>query len=467
MTYDDRLYRQPPRSLEAEQALLGAILINNEAHDRVSGFLEPRHFFDQLHGAIYEAAAKLIAAGKVANPITLRTFFEGAEPVGNIPVPVYLGQLAANATTIINAKDYARTVYDLAIRRGLIEIGETMVNAAYDSPVDFPPKEQIEEVEGRLYALAEGGDQGGGAVPASQIYADVVADIDRAYKNPNTPIGIPTGIVDLDRKLGGLRDGNLIVIAGRPSMGKTALATSIIYRRSDTPIHFFSLEMTRKEIALRLLSAETGIAADRLLRGDVDEDAWRPILEARQSLEQSPLLIDETGSISIAQLVTRARREKRQRKTKLIVVDYLQLMRGTRKDNRTAEVSEITVGLKALAKELDVPVIALSQLSRSVENRQDRRPQLADLRESGSIEQDADVVIFVFREDYYGERAKPTDEDTTEYRDWVMKMAACAGKAELIIGKNRPGQIGVVKAQWDGPTMLFSDLAYSNQTYQP
>jgi len=319
-------FRAAPHNLEAEQALLGAILVNNEAHDRVSSFLEPDHFYDPLHRQIYETAAKLIGSGKRATPITLKTFFEAAEPIdAGLTVPQYLGRLAANAATIINARDYGRTIHDLATRRGLIVIAEDLANAAYDSPVDFPPKEQIEEVERRLYALA-GGSGHDAAVMGEAIYDAVIARIEEAHKNGGQPSGLSTGLKDLDAKLGPLRPGQLIIIAGRPGLGKTSLGTEIV-RRQRGAIHFFSQEMTAVEIGERMVVAETGLPS--------------------------------------------------------------------------GEVTEIMGGLKALAKELGIPVIALSQLNREVERREGNRPLLSDLRESGSIEQDADIVAFLYREEHY------------------------------------------------------------------
>jgi replicative DNA helicase len=481
-------FRAAPHNLEAEQALLGAILVNNEAHDRVSGFLEPHHFYDPLHQQIYETAAKLIATGKQATPITLKTFFENAEPIdATLTVPQYLGRLAANATTIINARDYGRTVYDLAIRRQLIVIGEDVVNKAYDSPVDFPPKEQIEEAETRLFSLAETGKYGQGFLTFSNALTTAIEMAGNAYKRDGHLSGIATHFSGLDGKMGGLQASDLIILAGRPSMGKTALATNIAFNvararlrslaaKPDlTPgdpghdgavVGFFSLEMSAEQLATRILSEQAGIPSERIRRGMIDEPEFKRLVEASQEMATMPLFIDQTGGISIAQLASRARKLKRQQGLGLLIVDYLQLMVGMSKrgENRVQEVSEITTGLKALAKELNVPIIALSQLSRAVENREDKRPQLADLRESGSIEQDADIVMFVFREEYYLERLKPT-EGTPEFSEWFAKMNQTSGKAEVIIGKQRHGPIGTVPLQFDGNVTRFSDLAHD--AYMP
>jgi replicative DNA helicase len=475
-------FRAAPHNLEAEQALLGAILVNNDAHDRVSSFLEPHHFYDPLHQQIYETASKLIASGKQATPITLRTFFEIAEPIdAGLTVPQYLGRLAANAATIINARDYGRTVHDLATRRGLILIGEDVVNAAYDSPVDFPPKEQIEEAETRLFSLAETDKYGQGFLAFNAALTNAIDMAGNAFKRDGHLSGIATRFVGLDGKMGGLQPSDLIVLAGRPSMGKTALATNIAFNvararaeslaanptlRPDDPGHdgavvgFFSLEMSSEQLATRILSEQAGIPSEKIRRGMINEDEFKELVTVSQRMASIPLYIDQTGGISIAQLAARARRLKRQQGLGLLVIDYLQLMTGMSKrgDNRVQEVSEITNGLKALAKELNVPILALSQLSRAVEQRDDKRPQLSDLRESGSIEQDADIVMFVYREEYYLERTKP-QEGTLEFQDWMAKMQIVSGKAELIIGKQRHGPIGTIQLQFDGSVTRFADLA--------
>jgi replicative DNA helicase len=482
-------FRAAPHNLEAEQALLGAILVNNEAHDRVSGFLEPHHFFDPLHQQIYETAATLIGAGKQATPITLKTFFESAEPVGSgLSVPAYLGQLAANATTIINVRDYARTVYDLATRRQLIVIGEDMVNVAYDSPVDFPPKEQIEEAETRLFSLAETGKYGQGFATFSSALTAAIEMANSAYQRDGGLSGISTGLKALDAKLGGLQASDLVIIAGRPGMGKSSLATNIAFHiakarvrslaeradlKPDDAAHdgavvgLFSLEMSAEQLATRIISEQAGIPSEKIRRGMIEENEFKRLVEVSQEMAALPLYIDQTGGITVAQLAARARRLKRQHGLGLLVVDYLQLLSGSLRranEGRVQEVSEITTNLKALAKELNVPVLALSQLSRAVEAREDKRPQLADLRESGSIEQDADVVMFVFREEYYVERVKP-QEGTAEFQDWMAKMQLVNGKAEVIVGKHRHGPTGTVELQFEANVTRFSDLAHD--AYMP
>ena len=469
------VFREAPHNLEAEQALLGAILVNNEAIDRVSTFLKPGHFYDALHARIYEAVSKLILSGKRATPITLKTFFQSDPPVGELPVPQYLGRLAANATTIINAEDYGRTVYDLAIRRQLIQIGEEMVNTAFDSPIEAPPSMQIEGAEQQLYELAETGKYGTGFEPFSSALTDAIDMAANAYRRDGGLSGLATGFTDLDHRMGGLQPSDLIIIAGRPAMGKTALATNIAYHVAKTyrpggdaedaldgaVVGFFSLEMSAEQLATRIISEQAYIPSERIRRGRIDADEFDRIVEVSQELQHLPLYIDQTGGISVAQLAARARRLKRQRGLGFIVVDYLQLLSGSSKraaEGRVQEVSEITTGLKALAKELHVPVLALSQLSRQVEQREDKRPQLADLRESGSIEQDADVVLFVFREEYYKVREQPR-ENTKEHDVWQQEMEMVTGKADLIIGKQRHGPTGTVTLQFTPEYTRFGNLA--------
>jgi replicative DNA helicase len=470
--------RAAPHNIDAEQALLGAMLVNNEAHDRVSSFLDPHHFFDPLHQQIYETAAKLIASGKQATPVTLRTFFESAPPIEpGLSVPQYLGRLAANATTIINALDYGRTIHDLAIRRQLILIGEDMVNSAYDAPVDFPPDEQIEDVENRLFSLAETGKFGQGFMGFNVALTNAIDMANNAYQRAGGLSGISTGLRDLDSKMGGLQSSDLIILAGRPSMGKTALVTNIAFnvaknykveRQPDgtdkvldgAVVGFFSLEMSSEQLATRILAEQAEISSEKIRRGMINESEFKRLVQVSQQMASLPLYIDQTGGISIAQLAARARRLKRQRGLGLLIVDYLQLLTGSKRtsEGRVQEVSEITTGLKALAKELNVPVIALSQLSRQVEQREDKRPQLSDLRESGSIEQDADVVMFVFREEYYVERTKPS-EGTAEFQEWMAKMQMVSGKAEAIIGKQRHGPVGTVTLSFEGQYTRFGNLA--------
>jgi replicative DNA helicase len=471
-------YRTAPHNIEAEQALLGAILINNDAFYRVSDFLESRHFFLRLHQEIFETSGSLIRMGKVANPVTLKTFVTESETdLGGMTVPQYLARLAAEATTIINAQDYGRTIYDLSIRRNLIDVGTDMVNVAFDAPVDFAPRAQIEDAERRLYELAESGRYDGGFQKFSQALTVAVDMAAKAFQRDGKLSGIATGLRDLDVKMGGLQSSDLIIVAGRPGMGKTALGTNIAYNvakahRAELQadgtmksvnggvVGFFSCEMSAEQLATRILSEQTSIASSTIRRGGISEADFEKIRDYSIELQSLPLYVDETGGLSISQLTARARRLKRQKGLDLLVIDYIQLLQGSNKrsDNRVQEVTEITTALKALAKELNVPIIALSQLSRQVENRDDKRPQLSDLRESGSIEQDADVVMFVYREEYYLANKEPRP-GTPEHEKWQLDMSLVHGKAEVIIGKQRHGPTGTVELHFEGQFTRFSDLA--------
>jgi replicative DNA helicase len=472
-------YRSAPHNIEAEQSVLGAILVNNDAFYRVSDFLEPKHFFEPIHQTIFETAGSLIRMGKVATPVTLKTFVPAETDLGaGMTVGQYLARLAAEATTIINAQDYGRTIYELAQRRDLIGIGTDMVNVAFDAPVDFAPRAQIEDAERRLYELAETGRYDGGFQRFAQALTVAVDMAAKAFQRDGKLSGIATGLRDLDIKMGGLQPSDLIIIAGRPGMGKTALATNIAYNiakahRAEVQadgtmksvnggiVGFFSCEMSAEQLATRILAEQTSIASSSIRRGGITETDFEKIRNYSIELQSLPLYVDETGGLSISQLTARARRLKRQKGLDVIVVDYIQLLQGSGKrgnDNRVQEVTEITTSLKALAKELNVPVIALSQLSRQVESRDDKRPQLSDLRESGSIEQDADVVMFVFREEYYHQMRKPTEANRDKIAEWQAEGDRVTGKAEVIIGKQRHGPTGTVELQFDSEVTRFANL---------
>ncbi|HEX6959518.1 MAG TPA: replicative DNA helicase [Ferrovibrio sp.] len=454
-------FRIQPHNIDAEQELLGAILINNDAAMKVSGFLRPEHFFHEAHRRIYDAALTLIERGEIANPVTLKAYFERDEVIAKAGGTAYLARLAAAATTVINAEDYAKVIHDLALRRELIGIGEDMVNRAYDPKVEEPAHEQIEDAEQRLFKLADEGRSEGGFISFKDSLRQSIKMVESAFQKGGLS-GVTTGLKDMDAKLGGFHPSDLIILAGRPSMGKTALATNMAFNAAlaGTPVAFFSLEMSAEQLATRILSEQTRIQSERLRRGDItDEEFTREIVPKSRLIEQTPFFIDDTGAISIALLRSRARRLKRTHNIGMIVVDYLQLVRGSnsrRNDNRVQEISEVTQALKALAKDLNVPVIALSQLSRAVESRDDKRPQLSDLRESGAIEQDADVVMFVFREEYYEARKEPT-LDTPEHVAWQEKMSRIANLGEVIIGKQRHGPIGKVVLQFESEFTRFSD----------
>lgn len=476
------LYREAPNNIEAEQALLGAILVNNDAFYRVSDFLKAAHFYEPLHRKIFEVSAELIRMGKMANPVTIKTFLPADEKVGDMTVAQYLARLAAEAVTVINAADYGRAIYDLATRRALITVGEDMVNIAYDAPVDMSPSEQIEDAERRLFELAETGRYDGGFEAFTDAVKTAVDMANAAYMRDGHLSGISTGLRDVDRKLGGLQPSDLIILAGRPAMGKTSLVTNIAFNIAEAyqPVQqadgsykaanggvvgFFSLEMSSEQLATRIISEQTEISSSKIRRGEITEADFEKLVACAQTMQKIPLFIDATGGISIAQLAARARRLKRQRGLEVIVIDYVQLMQGSSaksSQNRVQEITEITTGLKALAKELNVPIIALSQLSRQVESRDDKRPQLSDLRESGSIEQDADVVLFVYRDEYYMQNKQP-EEGTPEYEDWRIKFEKVKGKAELIIAKQRHGPTGTVELAFEGQYTRFSDLAEEHQ----
>jgi replicative DNA helicase len=479
--FDDsqsQLYREAPGNIEAEQALLGAILVNNDAFYRVSDFLKPNHFYEPLHRTIYQVAGDLVRMGKTANPVTIKTFLPANEKVGDITVAQYLARLAAEAVTIINAEDYGRAIYDLATRRALITIGEDMVNIAFDAPVDMPPQTQIEDAERRLFELAETGRYDGGFESFTDAVKLAVDMANAAYTRDGHLSGIATGFERLDTLMGGLQRSDLVILAGRPGMGKTSLATNVAFNIANAyepaqqadgsfaaanggVVGFFSLEMSSEQLATRIISEQTEIPSSKIRRGEINEPEFEKLVACSQMMQRIPLYIDQTGGISIAQLAARARRLKRQRGLDVLVIDYVQLMQGSSaksQQNRVQEVTEITTGLKALAKELEVPIIALSQLSRQVESRDDKRPQLADLRESGSIEQDADVVLFVFREEYYLKNREPKP-GTEEYFKWEMEMTEARNKAEVIIAKQRHGPTGTVELGFQGEFTRFFDIA--------
>lgn len=472
----DAAFRAAPNNIEVEQALLGAILVNNDAYYRVSDFLLPAHFFEPLHQNIYKVAQDMIRATKTANPVTIKTFLPAEDMVGNITVGQYLARLASEATTIINAEDYGRSIYDLSTRRSLVSIGEDMVNIAYDAPVDLPPTSQIEDAERRLFELAENGRTDTGFRTFSTAMNSALDMAAAAYQREGGLSGISTGISSLDQMMGGLQPSDLIILAGRPAMGKTSLATNIatniaLAYRGDVEtdgspksmeggvVGFFSLEMSAEQLATRIVSEQSEVSSSKIRRGEISEADFTKLTICSNEMQKIPLYIDETGGISIAQLAARARRLKRQKGLDVMIVDYIQLMQGSSKNagNRVQEITEITTGLKALCKELNVPIVALSQLSRQVESRDDKRPQLADLRESGSIEQDADVVLFVYREEYYIQNKEPK-AGTEEWFTWDEQLRQARGKAEVIIGKQRHGPTGSARLQFQAEFTRFTDL---------
>ncbi len=482
-------YREPPVNFEAEQALLGAILANNAAFEKVSEFLQAEHFADPIHARLFAACGKLIERGQFANAVQLKNLFDQEAGLAEVGGARYLAELQSSYVTIINALDYGRTIHDLYLRRELVTLGEDVVNESFEQDLDVGARDVIESAEERLYHLAEAGQTEGGLAPFKQAVIEAVNMTEAAFRREGQLAGVSTGLTELDKLLGGLHPSDLIILAGRPSMGKTALATNIAFYAANNPrqerdpegqpievpevVAFFSLEMSSEQLATRILSERSKVRSDAMRKGEISDHDYDAIFDASRDLYATPLFVDDTPAISVSQMRTRARRLKRQHGLSLIVVDYLQLMTapaGRRSDNRVQEVSEITRGLKAIAKDLDVPVIALSQLSRQVEQREDKRPQLSDLRESGSIEQDADVVMFVYRDQYYAERAEPAprDDETDDkfherYAKWQERCEKVYGVAEVIVAKQRHGPIGIRKFAFDGDTTSFSDLASEEQ----
>jgi replicative DNA helicase len=465
-------YRLAPCNIEAEQALLGALLVNNEALQHIGDMLTSQHFHEPLHARIFEAIQKFNDKGLIANPVTLKHYFDQDAALADIGGGAYLAKLAGAAITVINISDYSQSIYDLALKRQLITIGEEVVNTAFQNSIDVPANMQIESAEQKLFNLSlEGtGDRGFRAIRHSIIGAIKHAEF--AYKHQGL-VGITTGLADLDKMLGGLQRSDLLILAARPSMGKTALATNVAYMACQSmaeearekglspkeagSVGFFSLE----QLSTRLLSAASELNSAAILNGKISADQFSHLVRVSNEMASLSFYIDDTPALSIAALRTRARRLKRMHNLKMLVIDYLQLIRGSSANaqaNRVQEVSEITQGLKAIAKELDIPVIALSQLSRAVESREDKRPQLSDLRESGSIEQDADVVMFIYREEYYLSRQEPPP-GTDKHLEWQNAMERALNVAEVIVAKHRNGPIGQVKLRFDGNLTKFDNYA--------
>jgi replicative DNA helicase len=469
-----------PHNLEAEQALLGSLMFDNAVFERLSDRLRGSHFYEPFHQRLFDAIEDHIRQGLLAEPTILMERFKQDPAFQEFGGLRYLADLVDRAPPAANAPDYARVVYDLALRRDLIRIGGEIIKEAPNP--ETPADEQIEQAEQTLYSLAETGKPSSGFVSFSQALSGAVEMAGEAYQREGKLAGLATRLDDLDQKLGGLHPSDLLILAGRPSMGKTALATNIAfnvarnYRWEPTPdggrktvdggvVAFYSLEMSAEQLAMRILADASGVSSDKLRKGEIDASDFGKIRDAAIEIGESPLYIDATGGLSISKLAARARRLKRMENgLDLIVVDYLQLVTtgDNSQKNRVQEVSEITGGLKALAKELNVPIIALSQLSRQVEQREDKRPQLSDLRESGSIEQDADCVMFVYRESYYLGRAEPR-EGTEEHLKWQEDMDRLQHQAEVVIGKQRHGPIGIVKLAFDSNTTRFGNLAHDGR----
>ncbi|MFN3522435.1 MAG: replicative DNA helicase [Phenylobacterium sp.] len=483
--HNDQAIAHAPANIEAEQALLGALLYDNAAFERIGDYLQARHFYEPFHARLFAAIENAVRKGQLAEPILIAEQFARDAAFQELGGVRYLADLVDRAPPAANAPDYARAVYDLALRRELIRIGGEIGALATQGDAELSARDQIEQAEQQLFNLAESGGVSQGFQTFAEALHGAVAMAAEAHSRDGALAGISTGLIDLDQKIGGLHPSDLIILAARPSMGKTSLACNIAFdvarhyawepqpdgsRKtvSGGVVAFFSLEMSAEQLAMRLLAEVSGVSGDRLRKGEIDAVEFGRIRDAALEIQEAPLFIDATGGLSIAKLAARARRLKRMQGLDLIIVDYLQLITGgdRHSDNRVQEVSMITQSLKALAKELAVPIIALSQLSRQVENREDKKPQLSDLRESGSIEQDADMVMFIYRESYYLGRAEPR-EGTEEHFKWQEQMDQVRGIAEVIIGKQRHGPIGTVKLSFNEDLTKFGNLARDHIRYDP
>ena len=476
--------RLPPQNERAEMALLGALLANNKAYERVSEFLAPEHFTDPVHGRIYQAIIRRVEAGQLADAITLRAEFEHSGLLDEVGGTAYFAQLLTAMVGIINAGEYGRAIHDAWLRRQLIDIGEVVVNNAFGAEAELDGRQQIEYAESALFQLATKGGNDGGFVTFEKALIAAIEGAERAFKRAGHVSGLSSGLRDLDKKTGGLHPSDLMILAGRPGMGKTALATKIAFgaahalmreARAEDPnatpkgsVAIFSLEMSAEQLATRLLAEEARVSSDRIRRGEIGQKDFDRFVAVSREIAGLPLHIDDTPAITLSALRTRCRRLKRTKGLSLVVIDYLQLMRpsvGTKPESRVLEISQITQGLKAIAKEMQVPVLALSQLSRAVESREDKRPQLSDLRESGTIEQDADMVLFVYRDQYYLQQREPKQmafDNTEKYQaamdKWQRDMADVHNKAEILIEKQRHGPTGKIDVLFEGEYTRFADL---------
>ena len=456
-----------PNNIEAEQSVIGSILVSNDILDDVSTIINYTKFYDPIHQKIFLAIENLISKGMLANPITLKNYFENDKNLIELEGHEYLVKITKFSTSLRQAIEYAKIIYDMHVRRELIKISETTIDNASNKNIDLPGEKIIEDSEKLLFDLAERGSFSKSFIKFDTALNQTIEMASKAFKSTEGIVGVPTGLTDLDDRLGGLHNQDLVIIGGRPSMGKTALATNIAFHAAKniqdkglkSSVAFFSLEMSSEQLSTRILSEQSRIKSNDIRRGKISEEQFDKFIETSKNISELPLYIDETPAISIAAISNRARRIKRLFGCELVVVDYIQLMRATniRSEGRVQEISEITQGLKALAKELNVPVLAVSQLSRAVEQRDDKKPQLSDLRESGSIEQDADVVMFVYREAYYLERKEPRPA-TVEHAEWQNKMNEISILAEIMIGKQRHGPTGNIKVEFESMFTKFRDI---------
>ena len=462
--------RIAPMNIEAEQALLAALLTSNSVYERISDFLRPEHFYDDINGKIFEAITKLLENNQLADPLTLKNYFLQKDEMALIGGERYLIELAKNSPILSNTKEYGKLIYDLYQRREILKISDEITNEANSFDLEINASQIIEKAEVKLYNLSSTGNTNQDFKKFSKSLKDALTSAESAFKREGQLSGIPTGFNDLDDLLGGLHKTDLIILAGRPSMGKTALATNIAFKIANTNsiddenkenvVGFFSLEMSSEQLATRILAEDSSISSEKIRRGMFNSNDFQKIVQSSNTLSGLSLYIDDSPNISISALRTRARRLKRKYGLDIIVIDYLQLIRPTlnRPDNRVLEIAEMTRNLKSLAKELNIPVLCLSQLSRQVEQRDDKRPQLSDLRESGAIEQDADVVMFIYREEYYTERKEPSP-GTEDYQKWQEKMARIHNVSEVLVAKQRHGPIGKVNLHFEGSTTKFSNLS--------
>ena len=467
--------RELPHNIEAEQGILGAILLNNDILYDISEIIEVDHFFEDIHQKIYGVISKIVAKGQMATPITLKNYFEIEKTLEDIGGSNYLARLANAAVSLDYAKNYAQIIYDLAVRRSLYNLGGKLSFSAIESEIDINPSKLIEEAEKDLYQISEKGIQSHNIQTFKTSIEEAVELATKAFEKDSSVVGISSDFRDLDQKLGGFHPSDLIIIAGRPSMGKTSLATNIAFnvakdafknKDKDSSVLFFSLEMSSEQLATRILSEQAKISSNEIRRGNLSENDLESLVNVSKNILEIPLFIDDTPAINIATLSSRARRLKRKHGLGIIVVDYLQLLRPSKQsknESRVLEISEITQGLKALAKEINIPIIALSQLSRQVEQREDKKPMLSDLRESGSIEQDSDVVMFIFREEYYLEKTAPTP-GSADFIDWQQKMEEIHGQADLLISKQRHGPTGNIKLSFESKFTRFGNFISNNQS---
>ena len=466
--------KELPHNLEAEQALLGAILLNNDILFDINEIIDANHFFESIHVKIFDVINKITAKGQLATPITLKSYFEVEKNLEDIGGSTYLARLANAAVSLEYAKNYAQIIYDLAVRRSLYDLGGKLSYNAIESEMDTNPSDLVEDAERDLYQIAEKGTNAHNVQTFKSSMEEAVELMKKAYEKDSNVVGIETNFRDLDQKLGGLHNSDLLILAGRPSMGKTSLATNIAFNiakrahdngDTESNVAFFSLEMSAEQLATRILSEQAKISSNDIRRGNLSESDLDNLVNVSKSILEIPLFIDDTPAINMATLASRARRIKRKHGLGIIIIDYLQLLRpakGLRNDGRVQEVSEITQGLKALAKEMNIPILALSQLSRQVEQRDDKKPQLSDLRESGSIEQDSDVVMFIFREEYYLEKTAPAP-GTADYIDWQQKMDEVHGQAELLISKQRHGPTGNIRLSFESKFTRFGNYISNEQ----